>query len=111
MELNPPPPYPGSADPTFGVTSPPFTVAQDIMYPAPPKYSAAVVQPVPTIMQPDFAMVQSTTVIQSQPVMVSTPDNSFLGKSLVLFWNLTNSKLHIFLKFAGPVAGPNVQEC
>ncbi|KAK3511273.1 hypothetical protein QTP70_034679 [Hemibagrus guttatus] len=51
MELNPPPPYPGPE-----AAYPPVQVVQDV-YPAPPKYSATVVQ----------------TVNQTQPVMVVNP--------------------------------------
>lgn len=50
-----------------------LTVAQDHVYPEPPKYSAAVVQPAPMIMQQEVTVVQPT-VIQTQPtVMVVNP--------------------------------------
>ncbi|MCJ8748155.1 hypothetical protein PDJAM_G00161830 [Pangasius djambal] len=70
MELNPPPPYPGPIDPAPGAVYPPLSVAQDTVYPAPPKYSATVVQPAPTIMHPELTVGQPPRVIQTQPALM-----------------------------------------
>ncbi|XP_017312615.1 lipopolysaccharide-induced tumor necrosis factor-alpha factor homolog [Ictalurus punctatus] len=69
MELNPPPPYPGPTDPSQGGVYPPVTVVQDNVYPAPPKYSAAVVQPEIMVVQPPAIQTQPT-VMMVNPVVV-----------------------------------------
>ncbi|XP_053333384.1 cell death-inducing p53-target protein 1 homolog [Clarias gariepinus] len=70
MENNFPPPYPGPADFKAEAAYPPLPVAQDAMYPPPPKYSATEVQPGAIIMQPVGPGVQPTPVIQTQPTVM-----------------------------------------